>query len=148
MIKMKLKYKFLVVALLLSLTFSLSSVGAVEDVPFEQSETESVPQISETQETSNENLNTSPYLKGLGLTKINIEPHFILEDLSDDNKKLQRNEILKESHNRKIIALTDGAYILQTNSEYKLYGESYIIKTGIISKSCNNGECIVLDENL
>ena len=68
--------------------------------------------------------------------------------MSDDNKKLQRNEILKESHNRKIIALTDGAYILQTNSEYKLYGESYIIKNGIISKSCNNGECIVLDENL
>ena len=55
---MKLKYKFLVIALLLSLTFSMSSVGAVEDVPFEQSETESVPQISETQETSNENLNT------------------------------------------------------------------------------------------
>ena len=55
---MKLKYKFLVIALLLSLTFSLSSVGAVEDVPFEQSVSESVPQISETQETSNENLNT------------------------------------------------------------------------------------------
>ena len=54
---MKLKYKFLVIALLLSLTFSMSSVGAVEDVPFEQSESESVPQMIETQETSNENFN-------------------------------------------------------------------------------------------
>lgn len=55
---MKLKYKFLVIALLLSLTFSMSSVGAVEDVPFEQSVSESVPVITETQETSNENLNS------------------------------------------------------------------------------------------
>lgn len=36
MIKMKLKYKFLVVALLISLTFSLSAAGAAEDVPFEK----------------------------------------------------------------------------------------------------------------
>ena len=57
---MKLKYKFLVIALLLSLMFSLTTVGAAEDVPFEQSETESVPVITETQENSNENLNSQP----------------------------------------------------------------------------------------
>jgi len=95
-----------------------------------------------------EDLNDSPYLKGLGLTTINIEPHFVLEDLSDDNKKLQRDEILKESHNRTIIALTDGAYILQTVNECKLYGESYKIKNGKIIKICNNDEWVNLNNDL
>lgn len=97
---------------------------------------------------SEEDLKNSPYLDGLELTAINIEPHFILEDLSDDNKKLQREEILKESYNRTIIALTDGAYILQTDKECKLYGESYKIKDGIISKICSNEEFIILNNNL
>lgn len=98
---------------------------------------------------SEDELKNSPYLNGLDLTDINIEPHFILEDLSDDyNKKLQREEILKESYNRMIIALTDGAYILQTDKECKLYGESYKIKDGIISKICNNDEFIILNDYL
>ena len=98
---------------------------------------------------SEEELNTSPYLKGLGLTTINIEPHFILENQNGDyNKKLQRNAILNESYNRTIIALTDGSYILQTNSECKLYGESYKIKNGIIDKICDNDEFVVLNDIL
>ena len=98
---------------------------------------------------SDEDLNNSPYLKGLGLTIINIEPHFILENQNDDyNKKLQRDAILKESYNRAIIALTDGAYILQTNNECKLYGESYKIKNGIIDKICDNDESVVLNDSL
>jgi dipeptidase E len=95
-----------------------------------------------------EDLKHTPYLKGLDLTNINIEPHFILEDLSNDyNKKLQRKEILKESYNRTLIALTDGAYILQTDKDCKLYGESYKIKEGIITKICNNDECVILVDN-
>lgn len=98
---------------------------------------------------SDEDLNNSPYLKGLGLTIINIEPHFILGNQNDDyNKKLQRDAILKESYNRAIIALTDGAYILQTNNECKLYGESYKIKNGIIDKICDNDESVVLNDSL
>ena len=98
---------------------------------------------------SEDDLKNSPYLNGLGLTTINVEPHFMLEDLNNDyNKNLQRNAILKESYNRAIIALTDGSYILQTDKEFKLYGESYKIKNGIISKICNNDECIILNDNL
>lgn len=98
---------------------------------------------------SEEDLKNSPYLNGLELTTINIEPHFMLEDLSDDhNKLIQRKALLKESYNRTIIALTDGAYILQTNNECKLYGESYKIKNGVISRICNNDEYIILDDNL
>ena len=61
---------------------------------------------------------------------------------------IQRNAIIKESYNRTIIALTDGAYILQTNNECKLYGESYKIKNGIIDKICVNDECVILNDNL
>lgn len=95
-----------------------------------------------------EDLNNSPYLNGLELTALNVEPHFILDDLKDDKQKLQRKEILKESYNRTIIALTDGAYILKTDKDCKLYGESYKIKDGVISKICNNDKCISLNESL
>ena len=94
-----------------------------------------------------DDLKHTPYLKGLDLTTINIEPHFILEDLSDENKQLQRRELLKESYNRTLIALTDGAYILQTNSKCTLYGESYKIENGVISKICDNKKNIDIDKN-
>ena len=84
-----------------------------------------------------EDLNRSPYLKGLGITNINVEPHFILEPI-EENDKLQRREVLKESFNRDIIALTDGAYIIQTDEECTLYGEGYLIKEGLITKLCEN----------
>lgn len=94
-----------------------------------------------------EDLKCPSCFKGLGLTTINIEPHFVLDDLCDDNKKIQREEILKESFNRTIIALTDGAYILKNDTECNLYGESYKIKDGIITKICDNNEYIVLNDN-
>lgn len=94
-----------------------------------------------------EDLKYPPCFKGLGLTTINIEPHFVLNNLSDNNKILQRGEILKESFNRTIIALTDGAYILKNDTKCNLYGESYKIKDGIITKICDNNKCIVLIDN-
>lgn len=93
-------------------------------------------------------LKQSPCLKGLGLTKINIEPHFVLDDLSTNNKRLQRKDVLRESYNRNIVALSDNAYILQTDEYSKLYGESYLIKKGIINKLCNDDESVTLNEIL
>lgn len=97
---------------------------------------------------SEDDLKHTPYLKGLELTAINVEPHFMLNDISDENKNLQRKELLKESYNRTIIALTDGAYILKTDNDCKLYGESYKIKNGIITKICENDEYIIINEDL
>ena len=81
-----------------------------------------------------EDLNNTPYLDGLNLTKFNIEPHFVLDNLDNDYNT--------------IIALTDGSYIYQTDKECKLYGKAYSIKNGKIRKICNDYEWIFLNDKL
>lgn len=97
---------------------------------------------------SEEDLNNSPYLHGLELTNINIEPHFSLSNLNDDSKKIQMKAILSESNRRILYGLTDGAYIIKTSSKCMLYGESYKIQNGIIKKICNDDEFINIDDNV
>lgn len=86
--------------------------------------------------------NSKPlYFDGLGLSQINIEPHFEL-DTSQFNEleNYERNHVLKESKTRPIYALCDGSHILETDEKIVAYGESYIIQDGIISLLCNDGE--------
>ena len=74
------------------------------------------------------------YFKGLGLTDINIEPHFELDiDTKDQLELYQRNHILKESNNRIIYGIPDGSYILINDKNTYIYGESYLIKDGKIA---------------
>ncbi len=62
---------------------------------------------------SEEDLNNSPYLHGLELTNINIEPHFSLSNLNDDSKKIQMKAILSESNKRILYGLTDEHTLLK-----------------------------------
>ena len=90
-----------------------------------------------------QDLKNSPYMQGLELTNINVEPHF---DINNANK-IQMDSILSESNKRTIYGLTDGAYIVKINNKYKIYGESYKIHNGIITKRCkdNNSQNIDID---
>lgn len=87
-----------------------------------------------------EDLKKSPYLNGLELTFINIEPHFVLDDISDEKRKLQRDSIIQESYKRIIYGLTDGAYIYEKDGKSIIYGESYKIQDGEIIKICDSNE--------
>lgn len=87
------------------------------------------------------------YFTGLGLTDINIEPHFVLDtDSFDDNGLYQRNYILVESSKKRIYALCDTSHILINDSEEIIYGESYLIQNGVIEKVCNHGESRLLKQ--
>lgn len=86
------------------------------------------------------------YFEGLGLTELNIEPHFILDSKDfDDCESYQRNYILKESQKRTIYALRDTSHILIVNGKETIYGESYIIKDGNISMICENGQYYLIN---
>lgn len=75
------------------------------------------------------------YKPGLGLTKINILPHYnVFKDYVLDNKKYIEEIIVPESYEREIIALEDGSYYLLENSTETLFGEAYKIKDGEIVK--------------
>ena len=84
-----------------------------------------------------QDLKNSPYMQGLELTNINVEPHFDINNAS----KIQMDSILFESNKRTIYGLTDGAYIIKINNKYKIYGESYKIHNGIITKICTDNSC-------
>lgn len=81
------------------------------------------------------------FFKGLGLTNINIEPHFMLDDSNfDESEKYQRNAILSESNNRKIYGQCNGSHILIDNDgNITIYGETYLISNGQILLACENG---------
>ena len=86
--------------------------------------------------------NSEPiYFEGLGLSNINIEPHFVLDTKYFDEMQLyQRNHIINESKKRAIYALCDGSHILEVGETIIVYGKSYLIKDGLIKEMCDDGE--------
>ena len=93
-----------------------------------------------------EDLNNSPYLQGLELTGINVEPHFDVNNLTDESKKIQMNALLSESNNRVLYGLSDGAYIIKNSSKCVMYGECYKIQNGKIAKICDDDNFIEIDD--
>ena len=90
---------------------------------------------------SPENGNSSEpiYFEGLGLSDINIEPHFVLDTTEFDEMQIyQRNHQLEESKKRSIYALCDGSHILQTDESIVIYGKAFLIKDGSIIQICDD----------
>ena len=83
---------------------------------------------------------------GLGLTDINIIPHY--NDLVEtilDNKKYIEEILLPDSYKYKIYAIVDGSYFVIDNNITTLYGEGYIIENGIITKINEDNEIITIE---
>lgn len=86
------------------------------------------------------------FLEGLGLSNINIEPHFELEmNGFDEMQVYQRNHILEESKRRPIYALSDGAHILETDEAITIYGKAFLIKDGFITPICDDKKACSID---
>ena len=49
-----------------------------------------------------------------------------------------------DSMGREFVALNDGSFIVSENGSETLYGEAYLIKDGMQSQICKNGESIYL----
>lgn len=85
------------------------------------------------------------WITGLGITNINIFPHFqsIREDYLD-GLRLVEDITFDDSVGHEIIALNDGSYIMLDNEQTTLYGEAYMIKDRQVMQICKDGECITL----
>lgn len=85
------------------------------------------------------------WIPGLGLTSINIFPHYqALKDDYLDGLRLIEDITFADSMGHEFIALNDGSYILIDGGHETLYGEAYRIKDGQISQICKDNEWIVL----
>ncbi len=85
------------------------------------------------------------WISGLGITDVNIFPHFqSLKDDYLDGLRLIEDITFADSMGHEIIALNDGSYILIDEGHETLYGEAYLIKDGQLNQICKDGESIVL----
>ena len=85
------------------------------------------------------------WITGLGITNINIYPHFQkLRDEYLDGMRLIEDITFEDSVGHEIIALNDGSYIMIENGQTTLYGEAYRIKDRKLTQLCKDGEFITL----
>ena len=74
------------------------------------------------------------WLSGLGLTDINIFPHFqYLRGVTVDGLRMAEDIAFPDSMGREIVALNDGSYIMISDGRATVYGEAYMIKDGGIT---------------
>lgn len=85
------------------------------------------------------------WITGLGITDINIFPHFQkLKDDYLDGMRLIEDITFADSVGHEIIALNDGSYIMIDEGQTTLYGEAYMIKDREQTQICKEDEFISL----
>lgn len=85
------------------------------------------------------------WITGLGITDINIFPHFQrLKDDYLDGLRLIEDITFEDSVGHEIIALNDGSYIMIDDEHTTLYGEAYLIKDRQQKQICKDGESFSL----
>ena len=86
------------------------------------------------------------WITGLGITDINIFPHFqSLKDDYLDGMRLIEDITFADSVGHEIIALNDGSYIMINDGQTTLYGEAYMIKDGKQTQICQEDKFVSLD---
>ena len=83
------------------------------------------------------------WIPGLGLTKINIFPHFsdLRYDMLD-GLRLIEDITFSDSMGHEIIAINNGSFIVAEEYGGTIYGEAYRILDGKIEEICSNGKSV------
>lgn len=89
--------------------------------------------------------NFKVYLKGLGLTNINIMPHFnSLQKYILDGKDMLKEILFPISKKTELLAIDDFSYVLINNGKSTIYGSAYIIKNGVVTQISENDNILDL----
>lgn len=81
------------------------------------------------------------FLPGLGLTELNILPHYqMVKDWLLDGKRLYEDITYADSRGREFLVLPDGSYVLREGERSVIWGEAYCIADGILRQICRDGE--------
>ena len=85
------------------------------------------------------------WITGLGITEVNIYPHYqLLKSELLDGLRVMEDITYADSFQHEILAMNDGSYIRIKDQMEVLYGEAYLIKDGCAEQICKNGESVVL----
>ena len=87
------------------------------------------------------------FMPGLGLTDIQIIPHFqILRHGVLDGKRILEDIGLRDSIGHRFYALPDGSYILKQGTREELFGPAWVLADGKLSVANHEGESLLLNE--
>ena len=91
------------------------------------------------------NKNFNRYLKGLGLTNINIIPHYyLIKDRTLDGGRIIEDIIAPDTYQTPLIVLPDGSYIVQVDDCATIFGEAYLFQNGALTQICENNKSVEL----
>ena len=77
------------------------------------------------------------FIPGLGLTKINVLPHYqMIKDAVLDGQRVFEDISYSDSMGREFYALVDGSYIISENNTETIWGEAYRIADGVLTQVC------------
>jgi len=86
------------------------------------------------------------FLPGLGLTRVNILPHYqMLRDSWLDGRRLFEDITFADSYGREFLAIPDGSYLLVENGVTTLWGEGWRIADGEMTRICCDGAALRLE---
>ncbi len=87
------------------------------------------------------------WIPGLGLTRVNIFPHFeMLKNDILDGLRVIEDITYADSMGQEILALSDGSYIVIEDGRTELFGEAYRILDGEKELICRDGEHRIISE--
>lgn len=90
--------------------------------------------------------NYERFLKGLGITDVQILPHYYMcKDAEVDGLLVYEEIAMPDSKKgRRFYVFPDGTFLLGKGGTETIYGEFYIIENGVMRKICEDGQSIEL----
>lgn len=86
------------------------------------------------------------FLPGLGITQVNVLPHYQqVRDYLLDGKRLFEDITYADSMGECFFAFVDGTYLLIEEGQTWLYGEAYCIQDGQIEQISELGDVVILE---
>ena len=86
------------------------------------------------------------FMEGLGLTNINVLPHYqMVKDNLLDGKRLYEDVTFADSMGECFFSLVDGSYIVEEDGVTILFGEAYCVQDGQMEQICSLGEMVILE---
>ena len=83
------------------------------------------------------------FAPGLGLTEVNILPHYQkVRDNILDGRRLFEDITYPDSQGNTFFALPDGSYFYQNDDTLLLFGEAYLLRDGELSQLTRSGDCL------
>ena len=87
------------------------------------------------------------FAPGLGLTGVNILPHYQkVKDNYLDGMRLFEDITYADSMGNCFFALPDNSYFYQDKDHLLLFSEAYCLRVGILEQICETDECIDIAE--